>query len=598
MFEKERILREEFLSDQPKRVVDALAIAAEIHKNDKRKTTGEPYLNHCIAVAHVLESWGADEDQIVAGLLHDTVEDHPDLISLEKITELFGERVSFLVDGVTKFKSREGGKNEFETLRKVTRGSLLELGVALIKLADRYHNMITMDGMPAEVQRKKAKEVLDVYAPLAESLGLWQVKKTLEDLAFQYIDPQKYLEVKEQIDKDPRLKSEFVDSRKKEIEDQLIACGIKARVKYQIGGYWEIAEKQKRLAIRANTWSNSFSAITDVISFRVLTDDDNNIVSCYQAMGAMRLRYADRLEKRRHDDYISSLAINGYSAIHDTYKYDEGNIEIAFTTEARERFNNWGVASLSSEELRNNPDKYRRKLIFTPKKELVFMELSATGIDVAYRLNPFIGLRAVGVKIDGKMFDLEAVVPNAGLVEIVTDQNQTRPNKEWLGYCNLMTRRSIEQQLAVVERDEIVDEGKSSLVEKILIDRGVLDLADLNEKILGKLLTDLGCWYGLNDLYYKVASGLDLEIVRKKLDEMGIIKGMYTTVQIRGENEIGISKTVASVVTKHGGDARTKVERVDEEDRFVIRILMTVSYEGKKKIEEELRRKYRDCVVV
>lgn len=446
------------------------------------------------------------------------------------------------------------------------------------------------------VQKKKAREILAVYAPLAESFGLWQIKNALEDLAFKYLEPERYIEVKSQIDSDPRLDGRFIEQRVADIQSELV--GMNIGVGYQIGGYWEIAEKQKRLAMHANTWSNSFSAITDVISFRVSVDDESDLGDCYKAMGLMRLRYANQLMKRRHDDYLATAAVNGYSAIHDTYKFEEGNIEIAFTTKKRELFNNWGVVSLSARELKEGADKYKRKLIFTPKQELFFMELSATGIDVAYKLNPFLGLRAVGIRVDGRLMNLEEVVPNASLVEIIIDQNQTKPDKEWLRYCSLATRRLIEPQLAVVERDEVVEIGKKRLTEKALVERGILELSDLNVEILEKLLVDLGCWYGLSDLYYKVAFGLDMELVKQKMDEVGIMQGIYTTIQIKGENEVGIAEDVARTMAKYGGDGKTWTERVDETNRFVIRVLMVVGYQGKKKIEEELRKRYADCVVV
>jgi guanosine-3',5'-bis(diphosphate) 3'-pyrophosphohydrolase len=593
-----QFLPEEFATHHSERIKHALKVANEIHKDDTRRTNGEPYIYHCVTVASILESWGADEDEIIAGLLHDTVEDHPDLISVEDIEEMFGQRVAILVDGVTKLKTEDGNRNDFETVRKVTRESLIEHGVALIKLADRFHNMETMEGMPADVQKKKAEETLAVYAPLAESFGLWQVKNALEDLSFKYVDPQRYKAVKEKIDADPRLREKFILERKKEIEQEMQRVGIKVVVEYQLGGYWQIAEKQKRSAMRGDSRPKSFSEITDVISFRVLMKEEVDLSSCYSAMGAMRLRYASRLEKVRHDDYLATPADNGYLAIHDTYKFAEGNVEIAFTTVQREKFNNWGVVSLSPDELKNNPDKYKRKRVFTPKKEVVFMEPEARGVDIAYKLNPLLGLRAIGLKIDGKVFGLEEVVPNASLVEVIVDQHQTRPNPQWLSFCNSATRRLIEQQQTVAEYDEEVERGKKILMETVLAERGVLDLVDLNPEVVDKVLVGLGCWFGPADLYYKMAFGFDPELVSKKMDELGIIRGMFTTIQITGDNEIGVSKEVAGIVAKHGADTRSKVERVDIHNRFVIRILMTVGYQGKKKMEEELRRKYRECIVV
>lgn len=586
-----------FVENKSDRVAIALELAGEIHKNDKRKVSGEPYLYHCVSVASILSSWGADEDEVVAGLLHDTVEDHPDLISIEVLGELFGDRVAFLVDGVTKLKSREGEKNEFETLRKVTRESLIEPGVALVKLADRLHNMLEMEGMKPKTQQKKAKETLAVYAPLAESFGLWQVKNALADLSFVYADPERYKMVREAIDSDPRLDDKFIKQRNKEIEKELERYGVAAKVEHQVGGYWELADKQRKLAMRADTRPKSFSDMTDVVSFRVVTGE-GRIGDCYKAMGVMRMLYGKRLEKQRHDDYLVVSAANGYSALHDTYRFPEGNIEIAFTTKERESFNNWGVVSLPAEELKTNKEKYLRKLVFTPKEELVFMELAATGIDVAYKLNSTLGLRACAITIDGKPGNLWDVVPNTSLVEIIFDPSQTEPNPDWLNYCNEETRKLVEQQLVIAEHDRETLMGKNILVDKVLRERGILNLGDLDQNIIEKILLDLGCWHGLSDLYYKVAYGLDLEIVKKRLDENGIVGGVYTTVEIAGRNCIGISQEVAYIIAKNGGDSRTKVERVENDETFLIRVLMVVSPEEKKVIADELRCRFGNCVVV
>jgi GTP pyrophosphokinase len=454
-----------------------------------------------------------------------------------------------------------------------------------------------MEGMKPETQRRKAMETLAVYGPLAESFGLWQVKNVLQDLSFQYVDPRRYHVVKEQIDRDPRLTEKFIEQREREIQRILNDNGIVARVEHQVGGYFEMAEKQKKYGMMAGARTNSFADITDVISFHIIVGE-SKASDCYCALGVMRLAYDGKLMKQRHNDYLSTPSANGYSALHDTYKFDEGDVEFSITTEERERFNNWGVVSLDKNELRQNPERYRRKLIFTPKKELVFMEMAATGIDTAYKLNPLLGLRAVGMIVDGKMCDLNSIVPNASVVEVVCDPEQIRPRQEWLRYCDDSTRRLIEQQLLVSQRDDEVTKGKVLLSTEVLRERGILNLADLRGKCLDKLLLEMGCWHGLTDLYYKVAYGFDLGVVKRKMDEAGIVKGMYTSIEVNGENRIGVSKDVASIVSKNGGDARSKVERVDEQERFVIRILLTVGYEGKKKIEEELRRKYPDCVVV
>jgi GTP diphosphokinase / guanosine-3',5'-bis(diphosphate) 3'-diphosphatase len=590
--------REKFCAESSERVLKALEIATEIHCKDIRRSTGEPYVNHCLAVATILRQWGADEDLIVAGLLHDTVEDHPDLISLEQIKEMFGERVAHLVDGVSKFKSQTGKDNDFETLRKVTTETLIDPGVAMIKLADRLHNMNTMEGFSEEKKLAKARETLAVYVPMAESLGLWQVKNALADISFYYTDPTRYAYVKEKIDSDPRLNKEFIDGTEKAISEVLANAGIEATVEHQVGGYWELAEKQRKSAMRADSRPKEFADITDVVSFRVIIEDESDLAKCYLAMGMVRNNFKHLLVQNRSDDYLVEPAINGYSALHDTYKVREGNIEVAFTTRKREDFNNWGDASISQEELKRDPEKYQRKMIFTPKQELVIMELPAKGIDVAYKLNPLLGLRAVAIKVNGMVVGLETVIPNAGVVEVITEQHQTKPNAEWLSFCNKETANVIEQQLKISEHDMEVVKGKKMLVDKVLRERGILSVEDLDQDIVDKLLVDMGCWYGVDDLYYKVAFGLDLETISKKLEEMKISRGTFTTVLMEGNNAIGVSEEVARIVGQNGGDVRSKVEKVDRDEKFTIRMLLLVDYQGKKKIEEELKQRFPSCVVV
>lgn len=577
---------EGFAMGKSERVLYALQVAEDIHIDDKRKTTGEPYINHCVAVASILESWGVDEDEVVAGLLHDTWEDHPDLINLEEIRNTFGERVAFLVDGVTKLKSKTGEKSEFETLRKVTRESLIDPGVARIKLADRVHNMITMDGMKPETQKKKAKETLAVYAPMAEAFGMWEVKNLLQDLAFPYFDLVKYNQIRENVDSDVRLSSEFVLGMEELIALELKKHGIKASVGHQVGGYYEIYEKQRRRGMRGGSSMSSVADIPDVISFRVILPN-KDLEKCYTAMGIMRMNLSESLMVGRHVDNLQEKAVNGYSALKDVYVFAEGSVEICFTTEEREHFNKWGFEN-----------GVGRKLIFTPKEELLFLEPNAKGIDVAYKLNPFLGLRAVAIKIDGKVCDLDVIVPNVSSVEILVDNSKAEPEKSWLKFANLETRRQIEKQLMVSERDRLVFEGKEIFKNEVLAERGVLELRDLNDDVVNQLLSELGCWYGTNDLYVKVAMGMDLDLVKQKLEKMGVVVGVYTTVQITGENAIGIESDVSAILKRYKADSRNVTERVFEDDKFLIRILMKVDYKGKKKIEEELKKKYSDCVIV
>jgi (p)ppGpp synthase/HD superfamily hydrolase len=184
------------------------------------------------------------------------------------------------------------------------------------------------------------------------------------------------------------------------------------------------------------------------------------------------------------------------------------------------------------------------------------------------------------------------------LVEVIVDNNREEPDKKWLSFCGMEARRMIEKQLVLSERDRMIEMGRNYLRDEVLVERGILEIRDLDERVVSQLLGELGCWYGTNDLYYKVAMGMDLEIIRQKLDGLGIGVGVYTTVQIEGENVVGVAKDVATILAKNKADSRNVIERVSEDDKFTIRILMKVDYKGKKKIEEELKRKYSECVIV
>lgn len=576
----------EFEVGKSERVLWALQVAEEIHREDKRKTTGEPYINHCVAVASILESWGADEDEIVAGLLHDTWEDHPDLVSLEDIKANFGERVAFLVDGVTKLKSKTGEKSEFETLRKVSKESLIDPGVARVKLADRVHNMLTMDGMKIETQRKKATETLTVYAPMAEAFGMWEVRNLLQDLSFPFFDFQKYEQIRKMVDSDVRLSVEFIENMENVIYEQLVSHGIKAEVGHRVGGYYEVAEKQRKRGMRGGSSASGIKEIPDVISFRVILPSED-LEKCYLAMGVVRMKLQSALMVSRHVDELYEKAVNGYSALKDVYVFEEGSVEICFSTADREHFNRWGFEN-----------GVGRKLVFTPKQELLFLEPNARGVDVAYRLNENLGLKAAAIKIDSKVCSLDTVVPNVAMIEVLVDNEKTSPESHWLDFANLETRRIIEKQLMVSERDWMVANGKKLLVDGVLMERGVLELRDLDDLVVSQLLSSLNCWHGTNDLYYKVANGMDLVVVKKMLEKLGVGVGVYTTVQIVGDNAPGVAKDVANILAKHKADTRSAVERVFENDKFLIRILMKVDYRGKKKIEEELKRKYTEYIVV
>lgn len=228
---------ETFIPSTPK-IAAALELAKQAHEGQLRKT-GEPFYYHPIAVAQILQSWGLgdDEDLIVAALLHDVPEDNEN-IGLDAVSGAFGPGVARLVDGVTKVDSQTSQNVDRDTHKKVSARSYLEPKIALIKIADRLHNMRTLSGMRPEKQIEKSTETLEIYAKLAQSLGLWSVKKELEDLSFMYLDPERFEQTKLEVDSDPRLEPNFLAHTSSSLENMLAEKGIKARVAVRVNGYW------------------------------------------------------------------------------------------------------------------------------------------------------------------------------------------------------------------------------------------------------------------------------------------------------------------------------------------------------------------------
>ena len=329
------------------RVRLAMEKAIKAHEGQFRKS-GEAYVNHCVAVAGILESWGlsqvSHEDLFCAAMLHDADEDTD--YGVVDIESDFGKRVAELVDGVSKFRSEEGDDSEVdrETLRKVVMKTFIEPKVGLLKLADRLHNMRTMGAMPREKQAAKAWETLMVYVPLAESLGMWVVKTELEDLAFSYIDSYKYEATRTELDKDKRLKPDFVEGAVERVERLLELASLQGEMGVRVGGYWKSCKKREKAGMKGLSGLESFSEINDVLSLRVRFE---NVDDCYGFLGTLRQYFGVLVDETRADDFIStSPRDNGYMALQETVNFIEGAVEIAIMTEEMEDFNNWGVISL------------------------------------------------------------------------------------------------------------------------------------------------------------------------------------------------------------------------------------------------------------
>ena len=541
----------------------ALEKAIEAHKGQFRKS-GEAYVNHCVAVAGILESWGLNQEQhkdlFCAALLHDSEEDTN--YGLNRIEIDFDNGVMKLVDGVSKFRSEGVDENDVdrETLRKVVMNTFIDPKVGLLKLADRLHNMRTLGAMPREKRAAKAWETLMVYAPLAESLGMWVVKTELEDLAFLYIDPVKYEATKEELDGDKRLEQIFIKDGMERIENLLKMANLRGEVGVRVGGYWKCLKKREKAGMKGLSELGNFADINDILSLRVRFDD---VDSCYRFLGALRQYFGVMIDETRADDFISiAPRDNGYMAMQETINFAEGAVEVAMMTKEMEEFNNWGVVSLLRRGERAL-SSYRLKLLFTPTGEVRFLPVGANGVDLAARLNRSLLANMTGVRVDGAVWGLGDPLPNGSTVEILTGENGEVIEADDLLKNTLLpsTRRTVEELTKQREHDKLVETGEK-LMEEVLAKRGLFSLGDIlgvrldwNNKV-SRVLFEFGCG-DLRDLYYKFACGaLGPERLAGFLEEVGINKfGLgLVSVGLSGSNKSGVLADVSEVISFIGGD--------------------------------------------
>ncbi len=329
----------EFESD---RLASAYNLALKSHEGQTRKS-GEPYFTHCSGVFKILkDEWNiTNENYLIAGLLHDTVEDTK--VSLKQIQLDFGNEVTDLVSGVTKLQT----SSDQETLKKVLNKTYINPGVAVIKLADRLHNMRTLEFMKSEKQIEKSGETLDIYTRLAESLGMWKVKTELEDLCFKYLDKELYIKTLNDLENDPRLSPNFLCYLKSRMEQILNDNNIDGQVETRKSGCWILKDEQEKMALKGKGSPDSFKDINDVVSFRIKL---NSISDCYQILNDIHQDFGEMVDYDRFDEFIgANKRVNGYQALQTTINFPQGPVEIGLVTNEMEEFNNWGVVSLIKE---------------------------------------------------------------------------------------------------------------------------------------------------------------------------------------------------------------------------------------------------------
>jgi len=534
---------------------------AKIAHEGQFRAEGIPYFTHCVEVARILyEEWKiTDPKKVAVALLHDTVEDCEE-ITLDDLTKEFGPEVAVWVDGVSQFRSKKGEQNDKskeekdrETVRKVFSKNLIDPFVGVAKLADRLHNMRTLGFMPVKNQILKANETKD-YAKLAESLGMWQVMRELENLSMKHSCPEEFEKYSSILESDPRTQEEFVSWLSSTLKTIAVDASIDVKVETRLISLPKLKNKKGK---------DITKKINDLISFRVIvlgTKGTEARNSVYKILGAIRQNFAEIEDQDRFDDSYSKPKENDYSAIQLTFEFPQGSTEVSITSQGKEEFNRWGVVSLfrkGDTEL----SKHALKLVFTKTQEVKFFPPKATGLDFAYSISRTLGARADYVLINGIKHPISTVLPNGAEVEIELGMPRIAPREELRDYCLPATRRIINEQLSEQEKWNFGIKGREE-VAKILSQRGLIDLSDLlkidkYKANLENLLFILGCKNSIEDLYYKVGSGVmephDLE---NYFDNAKITKKHLglTSVLIEGRDGPGITSLVSSAVSKLGGN--------------------------------------------
>lgn len=505
----------------------AYEFAKAAHKGQLRDS-GEAYINHPLAVAHILVEMGLDPTSVIAALLHDVVEDTD--IRLEEITNEFGEEVASLVDGLTKlskiiFQSKE--EQQVENLRKMFLAMAKDVRVILIKLADRLHNMRTLHYLPEERRRRIARETLEIYAPLAHRLGVYRMKWELEDIAFHCLEPEKYYELVEMVAQKRSEREREIEENIKVLAEHLRAMNLKADIQGRPKHLYSVYQKM----VRQN---KEFSEIYDLLALRVLVD---TIQDCYEVLGVVHTLW--KPIPGRFKDYIAVPKSNMYQSLHTTVMGNRGApVEIQIRTWQMHQVAEYGIAAhwrykegktvrdedflqkiawlrhlLEWQGETNDADEFLENLrvnlfedevfVFTPKGDVKSLPAGATPVDFAYSVHTHIGHRCVGAKVNGRLVPLDYKLNNGDIVQILTTKQEGGPSRDWLNFVVTSKAKSrIRSWLREQSREEYILLAREQL-ERELKKNGYEPSVYLKPEILQEVAGKFGFVQG-DDLLFAV----------------------------------------------------------------------------------------------
>ena len=487
-------------SDDISLIKRAFLIAKEAHSQQFRKS-GEPYIIHPLCVAMILAELELDKETIVAGILHDVVEDTA-LTDVE-IKELFGEDVALLVDGVTKLKNLKlttsnGDKSadkleiQAENLRKMFLAMAKDIRVILIKLADRLHNMRTLKHMPAEKQQRIARETLDIYCPIAQRLGISKLKVELDDLSLKYLEPDVYYDLVDKISIRKNVRESYIQSIVDEVSEHIKTAGIKAQIDGRVKHFFSIYKKMKNQ-------DKTIDQIYDLFAVRIIVD---NIRDCYACLGVIHEMY--KPIPGRFKDYIAMPKPNMYQSLHTTLIGSSGQpFEIQIRTFDMHKAAEYGIAAhwkykeasdgkkveLQEEEkllwlrqilewqrdmsdnhefmnlLKSDLDLFSDNVYcFTPTGEVKNLPAGSTPVDFAYCIHSAVGNKMIGARVNGKLVTIDYRINNGDRIEIITSQNSKGPSRDWLNIVkSTQAKNKINQWFKAELKEENIVKGKDLL---------------------------------------------------------------------------------------------------------------------------------------
>ncbi|HEX5922316.1 MAG TPA: bifunctional (p)ppGpp synthetase/guanosine-3',5'-bis(diphosphate) 3'-pyrophosphohydrolase [Baekduia sp.] len=501
------------------RVEEAFVFACE-HHADQRRKSGEHFIVHPTAVAKICAGMRLDTETLVAALLHDTVEDTS--ASLEEVKELFGEEVMTLVDGVTKltgitFTSRD--EAQAENYRKMMVAMASDIRVILIKLADRLHNMRTIDAMPKQKQIEKAKETLEIYAPIAHRLGIHAIKWELEDLAFAALHPRKYQEIKGLVNQQREEREDYVKEAGDELHRELEALGIAARISGRAKHFYSIYSKMTKKG-------REFNEIYDLTAMRVVVD---SVKDCYGTVGVIHSLWKPL--PGRFKDFVAMPKFNMYQSLHTTVIGPEGlPLEIQIRTRDMHDMAEFGVAAhwmykqdptkkssvgpegedklkwlrsmLDWQQELHDPKEFMESLrvdlfdeevfVFTPKGEVKSLGQGATPLDFAYEVHTEVGHRCVGAKVNGKIVPLNYTLSSGDIVEILTSKRDRGPSRDWLALVKTTRARNKIKQFFKAESREDTEHTGRELLQEHLKKQGLPPQKIVSSPLLAEVIREMG----------------------------------------------------------------------------------------------------------